>query len=60
MGPWRNQNISPLYKKTGVEKFAFLFRSGTTLPSVDEEKMPDESSVTRQFISKNGMRKWLD
>lgn len=59
VGPWRTQNISPLYNKAGCEKFAFLSPMGSHVPSTEEQKWPNEDFLTKFFTLENEMMQWL-
>lgn len=59
VGPWRTKNISPLYNEAGVRKFAFLYPLGSSIPSTNEQIMPDEKFPTAFFTSESELRKWL-
>lgn len=59
VGPWRTQNISPLYNKAGVEKFAFLYPQGAPIPSTQEQQWQGDNFRTKFFYSENELMKWL-
>jgi hypothetical protein len=60
VGSWRTKNISPLYNKAGVEKFAFLLPPQAAISAEEEQKLPNEDFLTKRFTSESEMQKWLE
>jgi hypothetical protein len=48
-----------MYNEAGVRKFAFLYPPGSSIPSTNEQIMPDEKFPTAFFTSESELRKWL-
>ncbi len=57
-GPWRDENIIPLYNRAGVKKFAFLLAPGTapkTKPAIEEPAQ----FPTGYFDSREQINQWF-
>jgi hypothetical protein len=63
MGPgveeWRVKNISNRYSAAGIQRFAFLFPEGASIPPTMNQSAPGEGFATRAFHSAEEATLWL-
>ena len=61
LGAWRDTEISPLYNKAGIKRFAYILPAGApgTPESEPDKRSPGEEFYTRFFTSEDAAHSWV-